>query len=724
MARQFTAILSAVLLSSVAFQSLALAKSSPPAKVAMTASENQQQAAIWVSRFLTRMHYKTTPLDDAMSQQILKRYLDTLDGEHWFFTQADIAGFQSYSTTLDDAISEQKLSAPYDMYAVYRKRVGERTAHARALLNVPFDFTVAEDYVYDREDASWAKDAAELNEIWRKRVKNDVLRLKIAGKTDAAIRETLDKRYKEFQTRIDDIDGDDVFSMFLNAYSTSVEPHTNYLSPRASENFSMQMRLSLDGIGAMLQRDGDYVTIASLVKGGPAQRQGELQEFDRVVSVAQGDKGDLVDVVGWRVDDVVDLIRGKAATIVRLEVLPGDASAAAKTRVIRIVRGKVKLEEQAAKKRVLPVVENGVTRKIGVIELPAFYIDFAARARGDAEYRSSTRDVANLIGELKREKVDAIVMDLRNNGGGSLSEAAELTGLFIDTGPVVQVRDSRGKIEVYDDPNRGIVWNGQFGVIINRASASASEIFAGAIQDYGRGIILGETSFGKGTVQNLVDLDRIAGMPANSLGELKMTVQQFFRVSGSSTQHKGVVPDLNFPATIAMDEFGESSYDNALPYTQVPAAPFKRYGSGLGATLPILKARFEARSNKDQEFRFLLEDLAQREKMRKETTVSLVLADRKTERDELEAKRIARVKTREALGDKLAADKSAELDDGLDGAERLRAIREREKRAEALDQPDTMLIQAAAIMSDIVGLTDPKLRTAIAGSVGGAAGSK
>jgi carboxyl-terminal processing protease len=683
-----------------------------PAKLEPTIG--QQQAAVWSARLLPRMHYRAVPLDDAMSAEIYKRLLDSYDSERWFFTQADVQSFEHLKLKLDDAITEQNLEPAFEVFKLYKKRVEERTAYARSLVKKPFDYTVKERYVYDREDAPFAKNTAELDDLWRKRIKNDALRLTLAGKKQTEIASTLDKRYMEFQTRVSDLDGDDVFSIFMNAYSLSIEPHTNYLSPAASENFEMQMRLSLEGIGAMLQRDGDYTMIASVVKGGPADQQGELKEFDKVVAVSQGEKGEFVDVVGWRVDDVVKLIRGKGGTIVRLEVFSADQSASDKTHIVQIKRDKVKLEEQAAKKRVIEYSEAGRTRKIGVINLPAFYLDFAARARGEPDYRSSTRDVATLVNQLKLEKVDAIMIDLRDNGGGSLSEATELTGLFIDQGPVVQVRNSQGRIEVYDDPNSGALWTGPMAVMINRSSASASEIFAAAIQDYNRGLILGENTFGKGTVQQIVELDRVANARSGPLGELKMTIQQFFRVNGGSTQHRGVAPDIAFPNVIDPKEFGESSYDNALPYTEIAAAKYMRTSHTKGLDLAALKRRFEARANSDQEYKFLLEDIAERDKAQNETSVSLLLTERKTERDTAEAKRIARLKARQTAGVADAEKRTGKLDDGLDANERRIAERRSSREDEdEKDRNDPYLGQAVRILGDVVGLTDPKTRTAM-----------
>lgn len=683
------------------------------APVALEPSMAQQQAAIWASRLLPRMHYRAVPLDDAMSAEMFKRLIESYDAEHWFFTEADIKSFDKYKYSLDDAISEQDLSAAFEIYKLYHKRVEERTQFARNLIKKPFDYTVKERYEFDRENATWAKSSSELDELWRKRIKNDALRLTLAGKDQATIASTLDKRYKEFLTRVNELDGDDVFSIFLNAYSTSIEPHTNYLSPRASENFDMQMRLSLDGIGALLQRDGDYTMISSIVKGGPADRQGELKDFDRVVAVAQGD-GEFVDVVGWRVDDVVALIRGKRNTVVRLEVISADQSVAGKSHIVKITRDKVKLEEQAAKKRIIEYTEAGRTHKIGVIELPAFYLDFAARARGEADARSSTRDVSILINELKAANVESLVIDLRNNGGGSLSEATELTGLFIDKGPVVQVRNSQGRVDVYDDPNAGVLWSGPMSVLVNRASASASEIFAAAIQDYGRGLILGETTFGKGTVQQIVELDRVSNSKNGPLGELKMTIQQFFRVNGGSTQHRGVVPDIAFPTTIDPKEFGESSYDNALPYTEIEAARFIRTNTVKTVDVAALSKRFHERAALDPEYRYLLEDLAEREKASSEKSVSLLLSERKTERDELESKRQARLKARQAAGAKHAEEITGELDDGLDASERrLNDRKKREELEEAAKNHDPYLDQAVRIMGDVIAFADPKTRMAL-----------
>ncbi|MEO6104810.1 MAG: S41 family peptidase, partial [Pseudoxanthomonas sp.] len=512
---------------------LVIAAAGSPAPAAhaagpMAPTDAQAAATTLVYGLLSdsRYAYRPRALDDTLSADIFRRYIEALDGGKLFFTQADMDRFAPYRTKLDDAIKAQDLRPAFDIYTTYLKRVDERTAYARGLLAKPMDFSSKETWAYDREKAAWASDTAALDEIWRKYVKNDELRLKLAGRPEADIRKTLDKRYANQASRVRELRGDDVFESFMNAYATSIDPHTSYMSPRSAENFNMQMRLSLEGIGAVLQRQDEYVVIRTLVPGGPAFSTGKVKVGDRVAAVGQGDKGPMTDVVGWRIDDVVDLIRGKKGTTVRLDILPADAGVDGKLKLVAIVRDKVKLEEQAASKSIIDV--QG--KKIGVITLPGFYLDFEAARRGDPDARSATTDTARLLNELKAEHVDGVVMDLRENGGGSLVEAVELTGLFIDKGPVVQVRESGGRVAVENDDNAGVAWDGPLAVLVNRSSASATEIFAAAIQDYGRGLIVGEPTFGKGTVQNLIDLDRWPTKSGPQFGQVKLTIAQFFRV--------------------------------------------------------------------------------------------------------------------------------------------------------------------------------------------------
>jgi carboxyl-terminal processing protease len=674
-----------------------------PDELTLSPTDNQATAAALVTNLLSsaRYHYKPEPLDDALSQDIFDRYLDALDGERMFFLKSDIERFGKYRTELDDALKNRELGAAYEIFNVYLQRVAERTDYARKLLRQPLDFTREEEFRFDREDHPWEPSRAAIEDSWRRRVKNDVLRLKLSGKEMPEIVKTLDKRYASFESRVRELKGDDVFQTLMNAYAGAIEPHTAYMTPRTSENFNISMRLSLEGIGAVLQKDDEHTIIRSIVPGGPAALSGKLAVGDRIVGVAQGETGTFTDVIGWRIDDVVDLIRGPKDTVVRLDILPAEAGLDAPHESVAIVRDKVKLEEQAAKSEVIEIGIGEDARRIGVITLPAFYQDFDARRRDEPDYRSATRDVRRLLAELKAKDVDGVVVDLRNNGGGSLSEAIELTGLFIETGPVVQVRSAGGDVKVESDENPNLAWDGPLAVLVNRASASASEIFAAAIQDYGRGLVIGEPTFGKGTVQNLVDLDMFDRDEEAQLGQLKLTVAQFFRVDGGSTQHKGVVPDIQFPVTLDAEDYGESAYDNALPWTRIRPAGFDSYGN-LSALTPLLQARHEARAARDQEFQWWAEDVAEYRKQRDRTTISLVEAERRAERDAEEARRARRKAEREAAG--LATDiPPRTADDGLLASEReLEEELAREKAEE--ERPDVLLREAAHILADAVAL--------------------
>ena len=671
----------------------------------LSPTDNQEHAARLVAGLLSRSdyHYKPQPLDDALSQQIFDAFIDALDSERMFFLKSDMDRFDQYRTTFDDAIRDQQLAPAYDIFSIYLQRVAERTAYARALIAKDLDFTRKESFRFDRKDHPWEPSKLALDDAWRRRIKNDVLRLKLAGKEMPEIRKTLDKRYASFEARVRDLKSDDVFQSLMNAYAGSIEPHTAYMTPRTSENFNISMRLSLEGIGAVLQKDDEHTVIRSIVPGGPAAMSGKLEVGDRVVGVAQGEGGPFTDVIGWRIDDVVDLIRGPKGSVVRLDILPAKAGLDAPHEAVAIVRDKVKLEEQAAKSEVLEIGVGDDARRIGVITLPAFYQDFDARRRDEPDYRSATRDVRKLLDELQAQRVDGVVIDLRNNGGGSLNEAIELTGLFIEQGPVVQVRAAGGKVKIEEDRNPAVAWTGPVAVLVNRASASASEIFAAAIQDYGRGLVIGEPTFGKGTVQNLLDLDVFErGNDTPRYGQLKLTVAQFFRIDGGSTQHKGVVPDIQFPVTLDAEDYGESAYENALPWTQIRPATFASYGE-LDALTPMLQARHEARAAQDKEFQWWAEDVAEYRKQRERTTLSLVEAERRAERDAEEARRAARKAEREAAG--LADISDARTDDGLLASER--ELEEDLARQEAeKERPDVLLREAAAILADAIGLLD------------------
>lgn len=672
----------------------------------------EAQASQLSARFLTRFHYQAQPLDDAMSAKIYKAYLDSLDGEKVLFTQEDLAKFEPLKTQFDDAIWNQDLTGPFSMFNFYITRSVDRMNFARGLLKKGFDFSGNETYNFDRKKASPPKNQAELDDIWRKRTMNDWLRLKLAGKSDDDIRKTLDKRYANYITRIRQLDDEDATQAFMTAYSNSTDPHTDYLGPRAADQFDIAMRLSLEGIGAVLQARDDYTTVRELVPGGPASKSGKIKPGDRIVAVGQGETGTMVDVVGWRQDDVIKLIRGKKDTTVRLELLPAEAGVDGKHDIVTLVRKKVTMEEQAAKSKVIDVKDGDVTRKIGVIDLPTFYQDFGARRNGDANFKSATRDVKKLLTELKAQKVDGVIMDLRNNGGGSLNEATELTGLFIDTGPVVQVRDARGQVEAQGDDEPGMAWDGPMAVMVNRGSASASEIFAAAIQDYGRGVIIGEPTFGKGTVQNLVDLDKFGKATTGEdakYGELKMTIAEFIRINGDSTQLHGVTPDVRFPENGDAKDFGESTYDNALPWRHIDPADYKPVAD-LKAIFAPLNQKHEARVANSPAWKLMLDELAQYKKMREKTDISLNLATRQAERKQFDATQADFRNRRKAIFGDAGDDGVDTGDDGLNANER--SIKsDLKQEAEAKKAKDTPLDEAAHIVSDEVALikADPKV---------------
>jgi len=656
----------------------------------------QAQAAHLSAQFLERYGYRSVPLDDALSAKVMNRFIKSLDPDRVLFLSADIDKFMVDSTRIDDGINREDLQIPFSIFNVYEQRVVDRMSYARSLLKQGFDFGTQESYSPFREKDPWPQSVAEQDELWRKRVKADWLRLKLAGKTDAAIRDTLDKRYENSDARAFKYKSDDVFQLFMDAYTTSIDPHTDYFGATASAEFDISMKLSLVGIGAVLQERDDYTTIRELVPGGPAQLSGKLAVGDRIVGVGQGEDGAIKEVVGTRLDEVVQLIRGAKGSVVRLDIFPADAGPDGGHRLITLTRDKITLERQAAKKDILTTKDGDATRKIGVITLPAFYEDFDARRKGDPDYKSASRDVAKLLDELKQDNVDGVLIDLRNNGGGSLAEAIDLAGLFVGKGPVLQQRDAEGKVEVESDDFPAPAWTGPVGVLINRGSASASEIFAAAIQDYGRGVIIGEPSFGKGTVQTVVDLDHVAHNSKPKFGELKMTVAQFFRVNGGTTQLRGVTPDISLPGLSDPSSFGESSYDNALPWTQIKPAKYT-VSSKTTAVLPQLQSRHDARVRHDRDFQRFEEEAADLRARRAKTVISLNLADR---RNELAAQ-ASRLKGGEQTGDGVDLGQ----DDGLQANERSLsadiAIENARKNAK-----DVLLKEAAAIVADEAALQE------------------
>ncbi len=595
---------------------------------------DQVIASLNVVELLKRHHYNKPPLNDARSAKIFDSYIEMLDPSRSYFTAGDLAEFETWRNEFDDFLKNGNLEPGFAIYKVHLQRLQSRLQYALSLLDKgvdSFDFSLDEELLIDRKNAAWPENEAALDDLWRKRVKDEVLRLKLAGKEPAAIQELLVKRYKNQLSRLEQTRGEDVFQTYINAFAQSYDPHTQYLSPDNAENFDINMSLSLEGIGAVLQSDNEHVKVVRLVPAGPAEKSKQIAPADKIIGVGQSDE-EMVDVIGWRLDEVVKLIRGPKGSVVRLEVIPAsNAPNDQSSKVVAITREAVKLEEQAAKKSILNLEQDGRAYKLGVIEIPAFYLDFKALRAGDKDYKSTTRDVKKLLTELEQENVDGVVIDLRNNGGGSLQEATELTGLFINQGPTVLVRNSDGRVDVLADEQTGVFYKGPLAVLVNRLSASASEIFAGAMQDYHRALIVGGQTFGKGTVQTVQPLNH---------GELKLTLAKFYRVSGQSTQHQGVIPDISYPAEVDTKEIGESALPEAMPWDSIRAAinpdmnPFKPF-------LAELKARHDTRTGDNPDFVFTRDRLALTQELMHETTVSLNEEKRRAQQDRIEKRQLA-----------------------------------------------------------------------------------
>ena len=607
------------------------AKVIPTDPAQLSASPYHLRATELIVQFLRRYHYRNRRLDDAHSARILEQYLETLDPNRSYFLASDIDRFAKYNRRLDDALLDAELNPAFEIFKLFRQRLEERVEFAINRLDSDFNFEISENYMPDRSEADWAESTEELDEIWRKRVKDDALNLTLAGRTPEETVEVLQGRYQRLADRISQFTSDDVYQMFINAYTATIEPHTSYFSKRASDNFKIRMSLSLEGIGAALQTENDYTVVRRVILGGPADLNGKLAVDDRIIGVGQGDEP-MVDVVGWRLGDVVDLIRGPKGTVVKLEVLPKGNAADGATKTITLVRNKIKLEEQAARSEILEADTQYGVFNIAVINVPTFYTDFEGRERGDKDFRSTTRDVRKILADLDQEEIDGIVIDLRGNGGGSLAEATELTGLFIPSGPVVQVRDSSGRININEDPDPTLEYDGPMAVIVDRNSASASEIFAGAMQDYNRAVIIGEPTFGKGTVQRLVDLNRFSNTGGDNLGQLKFTIAQFFRVNGDSTQHRGVIPDIVFPTASDADSQGERSLENALPWASVRPAKYKSEGNRESILLTAQKNHLN-RIKDHPGFNYLLGEVEAERDAEGQETISLLESERRELRE-------------------------------------------------------------------------------------------
>jgi carboxyl-terminal processing protease len=585
-----------------------------------------------ITHILTTYHYKKTELDDKLSASIYTHYLENLDQNKAYLLKSDIQEFERYRHEFDNAIIKSDLKPAFEIFKRYRQRVDERIIFALKEVTHDFNFDIDESYRFDRREDDWSASKSHLDDLWRKRVKNDVLNLKLTSKEPEEIRKTLSERYNRIKTSTFQLNSNDVFQSFINAYTTSIEPHTAYFSPRTSENFDISMRLSLEGIGAVLRGENDYTQVVKVITGGPADLSGELNVDDRIIGVGQNKDGKLVDVIGWRLDDVVDLIRGPKGTIIKLDVLPKGVGAEGPSKLVTMTRDKIKLEEQDASSSIIDIPKTNT--HIGVIDLPTFYIDFAAQAEGKKDYKSTSHDVRKLIKSMLKENIDGLIIDLRGNGGGSLSEALELTGLFIDRGPVVQTKDASGRVDINYDPEPGISYPGPLAVLVDRDSASASEIFAGAIQDYHRGIIIGEPTFGKGTVQNVIDLNRFIKENNEDHGRLKTTIAQFFRVSGGSNQHKGVVPDIIFPTAENSSDQGERAYENALPWDQVKPARYYPASAPIDS-FKVAKEEHEERIKKNKLFQLLLDDFYLKREASDKKEISLLESKRKTEREKI-----------------------------------------------------------------------------------------
>ncbi|RYY33600.1 MAG: tail-specific protease [Sphingobacteriaceae bacterium] len=647
--------------------SAALACQASPSKPVKVAGSNDlqpdaQQTVVLqeVAKMVSNYNYKKVPLNDSISSVIYDRFIKSLDENHNYLLVGDITDFDKFRFTFDDDLKSGNLNNVFYIFNVYQKRYNDRIKYSISQINTSYDFSKNESFTYERDKLPWLASEKDANKLWSQRVKYDLLNLKLANKDLSKNKETLKKRYENLLSQSNKLSNQDVFQLFMDAFTEAIDPHTNYFNPANAANFNIEMSRSLQGIGASLASENEYVTIKSVVPGGPADKSKQINVDDRIVGVAQGKSGEFQNVIGWRIENAIALIRGTKGTVVRLELLPAGAATSSKPKVVEMVREKIILKDQSAKKEIKTYNSNGKTFKVGIISIPAFYLDFEDYRSGNPNYKSTTRDVKLLLDTLKQEKVDGVVIDLRQNGGGSLNEAIELTGLFIKTGPVVQVRDAAGKVEIDNDDDPDVAWNGPLLISIDRFSASASEIFAGAIQDYGRGLVVGTQSYGKGTVQSAINLDKVISTSIseklsnltgkektvgtgsqNKYGQLNLTMAKFYRINGTSTQHKGVIPDINFPSVIPLDKYGEDTEPSALPYDVIQKSNYAKLGD-FATVIPELKKQHEQRMAQSDSYKILLQDIADFKKHETETSVTLNEAQLKKERDEDEAKSFER----------------------------------------------------------------------------------
>lgn len=653
-----------------------------------------------IADFLSRYHYRRFKIDDQLSASMFEQYIKSLDPTKSYFLSSDIDKFSRYILNLDDALKMSDLSPAFDIFSVYQMRVKERIQFALEQLQQDFDFSKKESYDIRNDDTEFLLNLKEQNELWRKRVKNDMLALRLTDKSNDEIKEILTKRYNNLLKRTHKLNSNDVFQIYINAFASTVDPHTSYLSPRTYDNFEIRMSLSLEGIGAMLKQDDDYTIVEKIIPGGPADLGNELHAKDKIIGIAQQDEEQYTDVIGWRLDEVVALIRGPKDSIVKLRIIPGSKGTDATPEDISIVRNKIKLEEQAAQKHIIKI--NDDTVKVGVITVPTFYMDFNAYQNGDKNYRSTTRDVEKLLNQLIADDIDSLVLDLRSNGGGSLIEATQLAGLFIDKGPIVQVRDSSGHIDIHRDKDAGTSYQGSMIVLVDRYSASASEIVSSALQDYGRAVVVGETTFGKGSVQQIIDLNRFSRQRnENKLGQLKATIAQYFRVNGDSTQHRGVIPDILFEASYDRDKYGERGLENALPWTQISPV-IKSPHTIPQQVIDKLTFWHNDRTQDNTKYQALLDIYAMNNDLQNQVTITLNQNEREQAFSERDEKRKALENIIGINNEENANDEDLALQPEL-------AI---ETTDDDINN-DILLIEAAHISADLSELWDEKQQTVV-----------
>ena len=653
-------------------------------------TKKHSQTAIEIIDTLSSKHYKKQLVDDNFSSRLLDSYFDALDPVKVYFLKSDVAQFDGARYSFDEALADGDLAQGFAIFNLYRERITDRLESNITLLNsdFSFDFSLEETINHDTDSRSWMVSEAEADDYWRKRMKDSLLRLVLSGKESDAARELLRKRYANQLKQLERQDADDAVQGFINVLAGIYDPHTSYLAPRTLENFNISMSLSLEGIGAVLQLEDEYTKIVRIVPGGPADQQGVLEAEDKIIGVAQDDET-MVDIIGWPLDDVVELIRGKKDTRVRLEVIPGTSEGGDKTTVVAIIRDKVKLEEQAAKSEIIELKDGEDTFRTGVITVPAFYMDFEAYRQRDPNFKSTSRDVMKLIADLKADGIDGVILDLRNNGGGSLYEATSLTDLFIHPGPVVQIRHADQRVSREQRARQRPFYDGPLIVLINRLSASASEIFAGAIQDYGRGLVAGTTSFGKGTVQVLAPLKQ---------GRLKLTESKFYRVSGQSTQHRGVIPDISFPSYFDLEEVGESSQDNALPWDRIREVRHRMY-EDFSPLLSVLKTQHQRRVETDPDWQFMLDEIALISEQRALQAVTLNKATREQLKEQRERKWLTIENTR----------RQKRNESVFESTDAVEAFRKQQKKDEKT--PDPILQETAHLLADYTHAAAASLET-------------